>query len=105
MEGHVFKHPFSCLVAGPSQSGKTTFVERLIKLREEMIFPTPKLVIWYYSEFQPAYKRMTGVITVKKGVTTESQLKMYSGGLVIIVDLMHEMGSVSSNVFKKTRTP
>ena len=44
---------------------------------------------------------MTGVVTFKKGVPTESQLKMYSGGLVIIDDLMHEMGSVSSDIFTK----
>ena len=41
MAGHVFKHQFSCLVTGPSQSGKTTFVEGLIKFREEMILPPP----------------------------------------------------------------
>ena len=82
MEGDVFKHPFSCLLAGPSQSGKTKFVERLIKFREEMIFPTPKLVIWHYSEFQPAYERMTNVVTFKKVVPIESQLKTYSGNLL-----------------------
>ena len=101
MVGHVFKHPFSCLVAGPSKSGKTTFVERLIKHREKMIAPPPKEVVWHYSEFQPAYSRMADTVTFKKGVPTETQLKTYSDKLVIIDDLMHEMGSVSSDIFTK----
>ena len=101
MEGHVFKHPFSCLIAGPSQSGKTTFVERLIKHRNEMIYPVPKAIIWHYSEFQPAYESMRNEVTFKKGVLTEAQLKSYSGNLVIIDDLMSEMGTVSSDIFTK----
>ena len=101
MEGHVFKHPFSCLVAGPSQSGKTTFVERLIKHRNEMIYPVPKSIIWHYSEFQPAYESMSNVVTFKKGVPTDVQLKSYSGNLVIIDDLMSEMATVSSDIFTK----
>ena len=101
MEGYTFKHPFSCLIAGPSQSGKTTFVERLIKHRNEMIFPPPKAIIWHYSELQPAYESMRDDVTFKKGVPTETQFKSYSGNLVIIDDLMSEMGSVSSDIFTK----
>ena len=101
MTGHVFKHPFSCLIAGPSQSGKTTFVERLIEQRTEMILPTPSSVVWHYSEFQPAYERMVHDVTFKKGVPTETQLKSYGGKLVIIDDLMSEMVTVSSDIFTK----
>ena len=92
MNSPVFKHPFSCLIAGPSQSGKTTFVVRLIKHRYEMTHPVPKLVVWHYSEFQPAYERMSNEVTFKKGVPTDSQLKSFGGKLVIIDDLMSEMG-------------
>ena len=56
MNRQVFKHPFSCIIAGPSQSGKTTFVVHLIKFRNEMVHPVPKAIIWHYSEFQPAYE-------------------------------------------------
>ena len=101
MEGHVFKHPFSCLVAGPSQSGKTTFVEQLIKHCDEMIHPVPKAIIWHYSEFQPGYESMANEVTFKKGVPTDTQLKSYGGSLVIIDDLMSEMGTVSSDIFTK----
>ena len=101
MEGYTFKNPFSCLIAGPSQSGKTTFVERLIKHRNEMIFPPPKAIIWHYSELQPAYESMRDDVTFKKGVPTETQLKSYGGNLVIIDDLMSEMGPVSSDIFTK----
>ena len=101
MTAHVFKHPFSCLIAGPSQSGKTTFVERLINHCAEMISPPPNSVVWHYAEFQPAYERMMDVVTFKKGVPTDAQLKSYSGNLVIIDDLMSEMANVSSDIFTK----
>ena len=40
-------------------------------------------------------------VTFKKGVPTETQLKSYGGELVIIDDLMSEMGTVSSDIFTK----
>ena len=101
MEVSVFKHPFSCIIAGPSQSGKTTFVVRLINNRYQMIYPTPKSVIWHYSEFQPAYEKMSNEVVFKKGVPTETQLKSYDDKLVIIDDLMSQMSSVSSDIFTK----
>ena len=101
MEGHVFKHLFSCLIAGLSQSGKTTFVERLITHRKEMIHPVPKAIIWHYSKFQLAYEKMSNEVTFKKGVPADTQLKSYGGKLDIIDDLMSEMHSVSSDILTK----
>ena len=37
----------------------------------------------------------------KKGFPTETQLKIYSGNLVVIDELMSEMSSVSSDIFTK----
>ena len=36
-----FKHPFKMIVAGPTRSGKTTWVVRLIQNRLGQIKPTP----------------------------------------------------------------
>ena len=54
-----FKHPFSMLVVGPTQSGKTHFVEQM--LTTPLIeFPTDKevQVTWFYNHWQPRYKTM-----------------------------------------------
>ena len=43
-----FHHPTTILIAGPTFSGKTTFVKRLIRTR--MIQPPPQRIIWIYKE-------------------------------------------------------
>ena len=41
-----FSHPTTIMIAGPTFSGKTTFVRRM--LHEEMIDPSPQRIIWVY---------------------------------------------------------
>jgi hypothetical protein len=43
-----FLHPFSCVIAGPSQSGKTIFIRKLLKAPHLYISNTPTKVIWCY---------------------------------------------------------
>jgi len=43
-----FKHPTTIMIAGPTFSGKTTFVKRM--LHEDMIEPSPQRIIWIYKE-------------------------------------------------------
>ena len=53
----AFKHPFSMLVVGPTQSGKTHFVEQMLTT-PMMEFPSNKevQVTWFYNQWQPRYK-------------------------------------------------
>lgn len=48
------KHNFTMVVAGPSKSGKTEFVKRLIN-HPHWISPPPENIVWCYREWQPAY--------------------------------------------------
>ena len=43
-----FHHPTTILVAGPTFSGKTIFVKKLI--RNRMVQPAPERIIWIYKE-------------------------------------------------------
>ena len=54
-----FNHPFSMLVVGPTQSGKTHFVEQMLTT-PMMDFPTDKdiQVTWFYNQWQPRYKSL-----------------------------------------------
>ena len=54
-----FKHPFSMLVVGPTQSGKTHFVEQM--LTTPLIeFPMDKevQVTWFYNHWHPHYQAL-----------------------------------------------
>ena len=53
-----WQHPFTCIVAGPTGCGKTTFVARLLRNASEMIDPPPDRVTWYYGEWQAGYKNL-----------------------------------------------
>ncbi len=43
-----FSHPTTIMIAGPTFSGKTTFVRRM--LHEDMIEPSPQRIVWIYKE-------------------------------------------------------
>ena len=53
-----WQHPFTCIVAGPTGCGKTTFVARLLRNAAAMIDPPPERITWYYGEWQAAYENL-----------------------------------------------
>ena len=51
-------HPFTAIIAGMTSSGKTVWVQKLLENASELIKPTPRRIIWCYSQWQPAYEQM-----------------------------------------------
>lgn len=56
IEGHSLKllHPFSLIISGVSQSGKSEFVKKLLTHDAQLIEPCPSRIIVSYTENQPA---------------------------------------------------
>ena len=50
-----FIHPFPCLIAGPTGSGKTQFVKRLLSEGENAILGAPEHILWCYGEYQAMF--------------------------------------------------
>ena len=48
-------HPFTSVVAGPTGSGKSEWVLRLIDNANEMTEPPPSRIWYCYGEFQPTF--------------------------------------------------
>ena len=90
------KHPFTCVLAGPTGCGKTFFVSKLIK--DSGINPLPDRIIWCYGEWQAMYSDMSGVEFVE-GLNFETDSKQNT--LVVIDDLMHETDERVSKLFTK----
>ena len=53
-----FEHPFTCMVAGMTGSGKTIWVQSLLRQAYRMINLPPERIVWCYSQWQPAYMEM-----------------------------------------------
>lgn len=95
-----FKHPFTMIIAGPSMSGKTTFLKKLLSLRKQMFNVNFKKVIWCYAE-NNARPDIPGV-TFHKGMLNNYLNEKNENILVILDDLMSDAYNTSvSELFTK----
>ena len=87
------QHPFTCIVAGPTQAGKTHWVKRFIENADIMISPRPLEVYYAYAEWQPGYNTLPRHVQMSEGLPDMAQLKSTPDlpKLLIIDDLMQEM--------------
>ena len=55
MDYDIFKllHPFSILVAGPRNAGKSEFVKQLLSLKRYIMTNPPERTAWFYGIHQP----------------------------------------------------
>ena len=82
-----WKHPFTCIVAGPTGCGKTTFVTRLLRNSSTMIDPSPERVTWYYGEWQSAYENLDiPNLRLEEGLPTSFDASKRN--IVVLDDLM-----------------
>lgn len=85
-----FKIPFGMVISGPSSSGKTTFLLRLLKERNYLFHPTPKSVLYCYGQYHkniPILQQMG--INVHRGPPTDEIItSMKKPSLVILDDLL-----------------
>ena len=57
LDSFAFKHPFTCMIAGPTQSGKTTIIKKIISQCSSGLFDmSPDIIIYCYSQWQDAYE-------------------------------------------------
>ena len=94
-----WKHPFTCIVSGPTGCGKSVFVFTILDNLTDMITPTPHKVIYCYGEYQSCFA-MYPWIEFHEGLP---KADMFNGtpSLVIIDDLMNETDDTVANLFTK----
>jgi hypothetical protein len=90
----MLKHPFSALVTGPSQSGKTQWVCRLLACIDKMLTLKPERIYYCYSEWQPTYSKIAalGNVQLIEGLPDLDELRDPNvPALVVMDDLMTEL--------------
>jgi len=100
MAHHMWVAPFTCVISGPTGSGKSVFVQRLLKHVKIVVNPPPDRILYCYGAYQKLFSEMEGV-EFNEGLPS---LDEFDGGkhtLVILDDLMHETNTVVSKLFTK----
>ena len=94
-----FRHKFSLLVVGPTQSGKTYFVQQILK-HNRIVYEEQKSIriFWYYNQWQECYEELkTSLgksIRFERGVPELSEnlceINPQYNNIIILDDLMAE---------------
>ena len=110
----AFQHPYSMIVVGPSQCGKTHFVHQLLT-HKCTVYPDKKsvLVVWCYNQWQPKYNEikrdLRGKIRFAQGLPhVEEDLSNINNSrhtIIVLDDLMAEAkdSPVVSKLFTQGR--
>jgi len=92
--------PFTCVIAGPTGSGKSVFVQRLLKHAKTVIDPPPDRILYCYGVYQKLFSEMIGV-EFNEGLPSLDEFDGKKHTLVIIDDLMHETNDTVSKLFTR----
>ena len=95
-----WKHPFTCLIAGPTGSGKTAFVKRFVSHVTQMVHPAPDRITWHYGEYQTGYGTVEGVDFVE-GLPRVDDIDPSVRSLIVLDDLMTEANDLVTSLFTK----
>jgi len=106
LNNNIFVHPFTCMVAGPTGCGKSTFIYNMIYNHLDLIYPTIDRIIICYSNWQAnyeLYKDLDFKVEFFKGLIDFELLDKQKRNLVIIDDLMEEVqnNQIILNLFTK----
>ena len=91
----VLQHPFTCIVAGCTQSGKTVWVKTLLENAQKTTSSSPQCTIWCDGQWQPSYFDMMKtmpVIEFNQGIPEDvdepDHLDVFQCNLIVLDDLM-----------------
>ena len=91
----------SMLISGPSSSGKTVFLTRLLMRRSEFFNEEANKIIWYYGTIETPSIPIAE-IEFKKGLPTESDVRTFRNSIIILDDLMENAkNNVVTSLFSK----
>jgi GTPase SAR1 family protein len=98
------KLPFGLVIAGPSTSGKSTIVQKIIERSEQLIQPPPISISYYYGQYNSLVPILQKEgISVFAGVPTDEQLaNLPKPALIILDDLLYTIeNKILSELFTK----
>lgn len=90
----MFHTPFNMIIAGPTQCGKSFFLNKLLENRDKLIDRPVTKIVYCYGQFQPTFMEMQEKlpITFIKGIPNnlEEMFEISGSKMLIFDDLMDE---------------
>ena len=90
------QHPFSCMISGPSNSGKTFFVKELLVNLDKVVNHPIENIVYIYGCWQKTFDDMLKIRPIKfiqgipKVLDDDDLLPISKNNLLIIDDLMND---------------
>jgi len=90
-----FKHPFTCICAGSTSSGKTVWTRSLLENWKYLIDINKSnlKVLWCYGQFQDLYNTELENVNIDyfQGIPSQEQIEEFKPDIVVIDDLMSDL--------------
>ena len=86
-----FRHPFTCMLAGPSQSGKSTLLSHILENNQSIITPAPTRILYCYARWSEGFNKLkliSPTIEFNEGLPNIEQFSVDQNNLLILDDLM-----------------
>jgi len=96
-----FRHPFTWIVSGPTQCGKTTFILKLIDNAQTIIEPPPERIICCYGKYQQSFDTIRNPVEFLEGLPDVNNFDGRLRRLLIPDDLMNEVDDSVANILTK----
>lgn len=97
------RNPFTMLVAGPSSSGKTTFVAKVAEMRDQLYDQPAGRVYYFYRVWNESFETMNFVHEFVEGMCTMDWLRENinpeANDTVIIDDMAGEVDADTERIF------
>ena len=93
IDQNVFKHPFTCTIAGPTQSGKTWLIKKILAYNSSLFDNSPQNILYCYSTWQKSFESFGDImpkIQFIKGIPDIDEIDISLVNLIILDDLMKE---------------
>ncbi|CAF1015597.1 unnamed protein product [Brachionus calyciflorus] len=93
IDQEVFKHPFTCTIAGPTQSGRTWLIKKILTFNNSIFDQPPQNILYCYSTWQTNFENFGEIypkIKFKQGLPDIDEINPSLNNLVILDDLMKE---------------
>jgi hypothetical protein len=90
IDGYIFKHPFNCIISGPTSCGKTFLLAEILKFKDSLIDKAPTDVVYCYKSWQPTYdkiKMQNQHIQFHEGIPEVNVMRNIRDAIVIFDDL------------------